>query len=113
MSGFLNKNHSGGHITEITLDNDEKVSGLTAAESINKFFCEIGKNLAKEVTPTERVFEVEDARSTFSWSFRITEGKVIKEIGKLDFNKSSGIPQLSNNVLKVCLLHDVRILPGY
>lgn len=108
MSRFLNRSKSKGQITEIVTGSNEKVSGLAAAEMINNFFCDVGKNLAKEITPTDRSFEVTETDRVFDWDFSITEGEVIKEVVKLDPNKSSGIPQLGNKLLKVILHQDAE-----
>lgn len=107
MNRFLNKTRSNGQITEIVADNNEKKSGLEAAEMINRFFCGIGTNLANKIVPTDRSFNVTEVDSIFVWEFNLTESEVISEIEKLDPSKSSGLPRLSNKILKILLRQDV------
>lgn len=82
---------------------NEKLKGLEAASLINKFFCEVGGKLARNIPDTDNNVTLSTTGCKFIWSNRISVDEVRKRVIELNANKSSGIPSLGSNILKKCL----------
>lgn len=81
-------------INEILDSQGKIVKGKEAANEINSYFCKIGPNLASKVPSAKINFPTKKVRSVFVWGSKIRPEDTIREIEKLDTNKSSGIPLL-------------------
>lgn len=88
----------------------EKIKGVEAACVINKFFCEIGEKLAKDIPDTDSYIDLPVIDSTFIWSGRISVDEVTRKIAELNVGKSSGIPVLGSKILKECLRCKGRLI---
>lgn len=83
--------------------NQYKISGIEAANVINKYFCAIGKSLADKIPYTDQQFKLVRSDCKFEWSQEISQAEVLLLIQKLDIKKSSGIPNIGSRLLKECL----------
>lgn len=103
MNRFLNRGKKKGTITNIVRLDGTKATGLDAAEMVNDFFCMIGSNLAKKITPATKRFTIESVRCKFKWGSKIPHDDVRKEILALNDGKSSGFSGITSRVLNLCL----------
>lgn len=94
-------------IKEIISPGGVKVEGVEAANLINEYYCDVGKKLAENITPTGQRFDLPTTMCRFKWDGPISESEVLGECKKLDCTKSSGIVQLSTKILKECLIGSV------
>lgn len=73
---------------EIISASGDPIDGVAAAEHINKYFCEIGKDLADAIAPATTQFKLTTENCEFTWDHYIGEHEVLKEIEQLDISKS-------------------------
>lgn len=105
MNSFLNRSKGRVAITEIIGPYDSKVTGMEASKLINDYFCKIGANLARVISPGSQKFTVNGVKCKFKWNFPISEKEVQEEVDKLNETKSSGVSCINTKILKVCLSH--------
>lgn len=103
VSKLLNRKKTSA-INEILDSHGKVVKGKEAANEINRYFCNIGPNLATKVPLASLDFATIKVDGEFEWGRKIRSEDTIREIQKLDIKKSSGILQLSCKILKLCLL---------
>lgn len=64
MTNFL-EGHQHSNISEIVLPTGDKQTGDDAAETINRYFCDIGQQLAEKIIPTNKSFEPMETECRF------------------------------------------------
>ena len=86
-------------------DNNEDIATEEAAEHINNFFANVGKNLAADIEDRVIDLNLEEQHVEQTLDFRPIElEELTKELNSIDVDKSSGIDHVSARVLKDCLL---------
>lgn len=94
------------NIVKITnKDTGIDMTGLSAANYVNEFFCNIGDKLVDKLPETEdtTIDHVENVTINYSWNGTLTENEIKEEIINLDNNKSSGFQEINTSCLKICL----------
>ena len=107
INQVLNKKSKTTHITSLEVEG-KTVSGDTAiAESMNNFFCEIGKTLSDKIPQSsnpllDNDYEVNPKSVQFHFE-PITVPQIEKVLGKFDTSKGSGPDGLANFFIKIGL----------
>ena len=107
INQVLNKKSKTTHITSLDVEG-KTVSGDTAiAESMNNFFCEIGKTLSDKIPQSsnpllDNDYEVNPKSVQFHFE-PITVPQIEKVLGKFDTSKGSGPDGLANFFIKIGL----------
>lgn len=97
---------------DIVWDPDLKdfVSGVEAANLVNGFFSNIGKNLAEKIGCPDTEYYPPDTGLHFVWGGFITVPEVCRLLDQQSKSKSSGIPDLSSRILIDCLKIKANVL---
>lgn len=99
-------NTKGRVINSIINHTNEELFEEKAASYINKFFCSIGSKLVNnipEMEPpviSEKTYNVQISHD-YIWLEDISEREVLKEVEKLDINKSSGFIEMNTRAFKI------------
>ena len=107
INQVLNKKSKTTHITSLEVEG-KKVSGDKAiAESMNNFFCEIGKTLSDKIPQSsnpllDNDYEVNPKSVQFHFE-PITVPQIEKVLGQFDTSKGSGPDGLANFFIKIGL----------
>lgn len=91
-------------------DKNEMVSGILAANLINRYFSGIGKHLSSDLEHSDMVFDPLQHDCSFEWMQEISIRVVIDCLDELPVRKSSGIPELSSKILLACLRIKVDVI---
>lgn len=86
MNSFLNRKNT-VTIKEIISPGGVKVGGKNGAEIINKYFCDIGSDLAKKIKPADKTFDINKAPCKFIWESSINDLEVLSKCKKFFWYK--------------------------
>lgn len=88
-------------IKDITLPDMTKATGVIAAEALNEYFCNLGSNLASEITHTNKKLTIESVKCKFKWEFAISEKEVYEEVLKFSDSQSSDLCHLNSKIAQL------------
>ena len=105
LGKMLNPNKTKNKVSiKRILSGDKNISDdISIAETLNNHFCTIGKNLADKLPKTKTSFKqfLKKPNPTSIFLSKVTPNQVLEIIGHLKTNKSPGIDNIPNSLIKL------------